>query len=145
MGGRAAEMLVFNNSTTGAANDIQRATEIARKMVCEWGMSEKIGPLRFGLGHEEVFLGRDLVQLKEYSEKTASLIDQEVQSLVRSAYEKALSIIKTHRPVLEEIVQLLLERETITGEEIDAILNRHGFTPARIPSSPPSTIELSSG
>jgi cell division protease FtsH len=145
MGGRAAEMLVFRDATTGAASDIQRATEIARKMVCEWGMSEKIGPLRFGLGHEEVFLGRDLVQLKEYSEATASLIDQEVQGIVRSAYEKAYALIETHRPILEEIVQLLLERETISGEEIDAVLNRYGVSPARTNASTLPALGISSG
>lgn len=136
MGGRAAEMIVFNDATTGAANDIQRATEIARKMVCEWGMSKTIGPLRFGLSHEEVFLGKDLVQLKEYSETTAALIDQEVQRLVRQAYSRAEELIIKHRPVVDEIVRMLLDRETINGEDIDLVLQNHGITPARASSSP---------
>jgi cell division protease FtsH len=134
MGGRAAEEIVFQTVTTGAGNDIRQATEIARKMVCEWGMSERIGPVHFGSRHEEVFLGRDFLQMKEYSEQIAWEIDQEVKTLVTKAYERAKEILTSYRSVLEKIAKLLLERETISGEEIDQILtmSKGEVTPMRV-------------
>ena len=95
MGGRVAEELIFHDPTTGAGNDIERATELARKMVCEWGMSERLGPLAFGIKDEQIFLGRDLGQQKDYSEVTAVAIDEEIKRMVTHGYETAKSVLTT--------------------------------------------------
>ncbi len=124
LGGRAAEEIVFKRQTTGAANDLERATDIARKMVCFYGMSEKLGPLSFGRRDELVFLGRDLVLSKEYSEKTAQEIDNEVKSIVTMCYQEAKKLLSDNREVLEAIVEALMEKEVISGEELDEILSR---------------------
>ncbi len=123
MGGREAEKLVFNETTTGAGNDIERATELARKMVCEWGMSDLMGPLSFGKKEEEIFLGREIAQHRDYSERTAQMIDEEVKRIVLEATERAANIVKQNEDKLHAIAQALLEREMVDGEEIDAILN----------------------
>jgi cell division protease FtsH len=122
MGGRAAEELVLNEMTTGAGNDIERATETARKMVCEWGMSEKLGPLTFGQKDEQIFLGREFAQHRDYSENTAVLIDGEVSQLVSEAYEKAKKILQENIDTLHAIANALLERETLLESDIDAII-----------------------
>ncbi len=122
MGGRAAEELVFNQPTTGAGNDIERATQLARKMVCEWGMSEKMGPLAFGKKEEAIFLGRELSRHSDYSEETAREIDSEIRRLVTSNYEKAKSIISEHRDQLESLAQALLKHESLNGEQIDQVM-----------------------
>lgn len=122
LGGRAAEEIALNKMTTGAGNDIERATELARKMVCEWGMSEKLGPLAFGKKSEHIFLGRDFAEHKNYSEKTAIDIDNEIKNIVTSCYERAKKIIIEKRPALELLVQSLLTKETIDGKEVDRIL-----------------------
>ncbi|MBE9581181.1 MAG: ATP-dependent zinc metalloprotease FtsH [Proteobacteria bacterium] len=122
MGGRAAEELVLNEMTTGAGNDIERATETARKMVCEWGMSEKLGPLTFGQKDEQIFLGREFAQHRDYSENTAVLIDQEVSLLVSEAYEKAKKILQENIDTLHAIAKALLEKETLLESDIDAII-----------------------
>ncbi len=122
MGGRAAEELVFNQPTTGAGNDIERATHLARKMVCEWGMSEKLGPLAFGKKEEAIFLGRELSRHSDYSEETAREIDGEIPRLVTSNYEKAKSIISEHRDQLESLAQALLKHESLNGEQIDQVM-----------------------
>ncbi len=122
MGGRAAEELVLNEMTTGAGNDIERATETARKMVCEWGMSEKLGPLTFGQKDEQIFLGREFAQHRDYSENTAVLIDQEVSQLVSEAYEKAKKILQENIDTLHAIANALLEKETLLESDIDAII-----------------------
>ena len=122
MGGRAAEKLVFNELTTGAGNDIERATQLARKMVCEWGMSEKLGPLTFGKKEEEIFLGREIAQHRDYSEQTAILIDEEVKKIVNSAMDKADTILRDHLPILHRLAENLLEREILDGNEIDKII-----------------------
>ena len=129
MGGRAAEEIVFQTSTTGAQNDLLRATEIARRMVCEWGMSEKLGPVHFGSRHEEVFLGRDFLQLKEHSEQTAWIIDQEVKAILESVYQRAKELLSRHRQILDKIAQLLLEKETLSGEELSQLV-APAFSPA---------------
>ncbi|MFP4396877.1 MAG: ATP-dependent zinc metalloprotease FtsH [Desulfonatronovibrio sp.] len=123
LGGRVAEELVFNQMTTGAGNDIDRVTKMARKMVCEWGMSETIGPLAFGGKGEEVFLGREFTQHKEYSEETARLIDEEVKKIVRDAYEIAKGLLQDNIKTLHELAEVLLERETITGVEVEMVMN----------------------
>jgi cell division protease FtsH len=122
MGGRAAEELVLKEMTSGAGNDIGRATEMARKMVCEWGMSEGLGPLSFGQKEEQIFLGREFAQHRDYSEETAVLIDKEVTQLVSEAYKKAKAILREHMETLHALAQALLERETLTENDIDAII-----------------------
>jgi len=122
MGGRAAEEVVLGHFTTGAGNDIERATEIARKMVCEWGMSEKLGPLAFGRREEQVFLGKELVMHKDYSEKTAQEIDEEVRRIVTECYERAKRLIEENLDALHRLAQALLERESLTGDEVEEIL-----------------------
>ena len=123
MGGRVAEEICLGQMTTGAGNDIERATEMARKMVCEWGMSEKMGPLTYGSKEEQVFLGKDFSQQKNFSDQTAKLIDQEVKALVMSGYEKAREIITEHRDSLEKMALALLDRETLNASEIKEIIN----------------------
>ncbi len=121
-GGRAAEIIAINTMTTGAHNDIEQVTRLARKMVCEWGMSDAVGPMAFGEEREEIFLGREISQRRDYSEETARLIDKEIIKLVREAETRAKDIIKKHRKDLEKIVEKLLEKEVLTGSEIDNIL-----------------------
>jgi len=125
-GGRAAEELVLGNMTTGAGNDIERATELARKMVCEWGMSEKLGPMTFGKKEEEIFLGRDFTQRVDYSETTAVQIDAEVRRILLEAYERAKLLLRRNLEVLHKMAEALLEREVIDGAEIDEILRQYG-------------------
>jgi cell division protease FtsH len=122
MGGRAAEELVLNNQTTGAGNDIERSTEIARKMVCEWGMSEKLGPLTFGKKEEEIFLGREFAQHRDYSEETARVIDDEVKTIVSQGYEKAKEIINANVAILHKLANTLLEKEVLDGNQIETII-----------------------
>ena len=122
MGGRVAEEICLEQMTTGAGNDIERATEMARQMVCEWGMSEKMGPLTYGSKEQQVFLGMDTKQ-KHFSEETANAIDQEVRALVMGGYEKAREILTDHRDSLEKMAIALLDRETLTGLEIKEIID----------------------
>ena len=123
MGGRCAEEICLGEMTTGAGNDIERATEMARKMVCEWGMSEKMGPLSYGSKEEQVFLGRDFSNQKNFSDQTAKLIDQEVKTLVMGGYNRATELLKKDRDILENLAQALLERETLTGDEVKNIID----------------------
>ena len=123
MGGRCAEEICLGEMTTGAGNDIERATEMARKMVCEWGMSEKMGPLSYGSKEEQVFLGRDFSNQKNFSDQTAKLIDQEVKTLVMGGYYRADELLKKNRDILENLAQALLERETLTGDEVKNIID----------------------
>ena len=122
LGGRAAEEITLDQTTTGAGNDLERATEMARKMVCEWGMSEKLGPLTFGQREEAIFLGREIAQHRDYSEETAQLIDAEVKRLVMENYERARDLLRRHQETLEILAQALLERETLNLEEVDEIV-----------------------
>ena len=121
-GGRAAEEIALNHMTTGAGNDLERATDLARKMVTEWGMSDKLGPLTFGKKDEQIFLGREIAQHKDYSEKTAIDIDEEVKRIVLEAYATAKKLLTENRDLLEMFAQKLLEKETIDGSEIDALI-----------------------
>ena len=118
MGGRAAEHLVFKRFTTGASDDLNRATELARKMVCQWGMSEKLGPLTYTEDAGHVFLGRDLQQHTEISNESMRMIDEEVLEILNSSYDRAKSILKTYRKALESLALTLLEKETIDGENV---------------------------
>ena len=122
MGGRCAEEICLGEMTTGAGNDIERATEMARKMVCEWGMSDKMGPLTYGSKEEQVFLGKDMSSQKNFSDQTAKLIDQEVKTLVMDGYTRATDLLKNNRDVLEKMAQALLERETLDGQDIKDII-----------------------
>jgi len=122
MGGRAAEELVLERLTTGAGNDIERSTEIARKMVCEWGMSDKIGPLACGQKEEEIFIGREFARHRDYSEETARLIDDEVRGIVTQSYERAKNIIRSNMGLLHGLANNLLEKEVLDGHQIDHIL-----------------------
>jgi cell division protease FtsH len=122
MGGRAAEGLVLKRFTTGAGNDIEKATELARKMVCEWGMSETLGPLAFGQKEEQIFLGREISQHRDYSEKTAQEIDQEIKGIVMGCYERAEQLLKKNIKRLHALAKTLLERESLSGEEIDQVI-----------------------
>jgi cell division protease FtsH len=122
MGGRCAEELIFSHKTTGAGNDIERATELARRMVCEWGMSDVLGPLSYGQkSGGEVFLGRDISQSRDYSEQTAQTIDREIRDLVERNYRKAQNILAGKVDILHEMARALLEYETIDGVEVDLI------------------------
>ena len=123
LGGRAAEKLIYHTESTGAANDLERATQLARKMVCEWGMSEKVGPVVWGKTEEEVFLGRELGVKKYYSDETAKIIDDEIRRIVEEAEERALDILKEHREALDETVKRLLEKEVVSGDELEEILS----------------------
>ncbi len=123
MGGRAAEEIALQHMTTGAGNDLERATDLARKMVTEWGMSDKLGPLTFGKKEEQIFLGREIARHKDYSEKTAVDIDEEVKGIVFEAYKKAKDLLTENRDLLEVFANTLLEKETLDGPEIDALIN----------------------
>ncbi len=134
MGGRVAEELALNQQTTGASNDIERATEIARKMVCEWGMSERLGPLTFGKREEQIFLGREITRHQNYSEHTAVEIDKEVRSIVEGCYEKAKKMLSENMDILHAIAKELLEKETLQRQDIDAIIK--SIRPELIPDTP---------
>lgn len=122
MGGRMAEKIIFGEESTGAANDLEVATNLARKMVCNWGMSEKVGPLTVGKTEEEVFIGREFALKKSYSEETAKIIDQEIQRIVLEAEGRAKSILQGNVGKLEQLAKALLEKETLEGDEIDEII-----------------------
>ncbi len=131
-GGRAAEEIVLNELSTGAGNDIERATEMARKMVCEWGMSDKLGPVMFGRPDEEPFLGMDIQRQREYSEHTAEMIDTEVQRLIHDAHDRAKTILETNLEALHSMAIALLDREILDSKEIDEILEANG---AEVPAT----------
>lgn len=124
LGGRAAEEVALNHLTTGAGNDLERATEIARRMVTEWGMSEKLGPLTFGKKDEQIFLGKELAKQKDYSEKTAEDIDNEIKRIVREAYSRAKNLLTENSGILHAFAGALLERETMNAPEIDEFLRQ---------------------
>jgi cell division protease FtsH len=131
MGGRVAEQIVLNQMTTGAGNDIERATILARKMVTEWGMSEKMGPMTYGQKKEEIFIGRDLGMHRDFSEDMAKKIDAEVRKVIDTAYKSAKSIITEHQDLLLKVTDVLLEKETIDGKQLDRILGLAQENPRR--------------
>ncbi|HPD26658.1 MAG TPA: AAA family ATPase, partial [Candidatus Marinimicrobia bacterium] len=132
LGGRAAEKIIFNELTTGAGNDIETATELARKMVCEWGMSDKLGPLTFGKKNEEIFLGREIATHRDFSEETARLIDQEIREIVENAEKQACEIIKKNIDLLQKLALALLEKEVLDSTEIAKILGNSEVNSANI-------------
>lgn len=122
LGGRVAEEIIFKEATTGASNDLEKATELARKMVCEWGMSEKMGPLTFGKREEHIFLGREVAQRLDYSEATAIKIDEEVRRIVMENLEQAKTLLTKHIDKLHAIAKALLDKEVLNGAELDSIV-----------------------
>ena len=122
MGGRVAEEIVFGRISTGAANDIKQATELAHNMVRNWGMSEALGPLSYGQQDEQIFLGREIAQHRDYSEETANLIDSEISRLVKESYQRAKSLLNENRDILDSLANLLLEKETVMGKELDELI-----------------------
>src|ERR1035441_7481524 len=128
MGGRIAEERHMHHMTTGAGNDIERATDMARKMVCEWGMSE-LGPLSFGKKEEQIFLGREIAQHRDYSEETAIRIDEQVKKLVQGAYDTAAQVIESHADALVRVAESLLEREILDGNEVMQIITGQPLEP----------------
>ena len=121
MGGRATEILFLGKTTTGAANDFERATEIARNMVCQWGMSN-LGPLSYGERDDLIFLGKDLAMHKNFSEKTAELIDEEVKKIINKSFNRAKELLEKNRSKLINIAEALLEKEILSSDEIEAIM-----------------------
>jgi cell division protease FtsH len=143
LGGHAAETVVFGEMSTGAENDIEKATTIARKMVKEYGMSDRLGPVALGHKEELVFLGREIGEQKNYSEKVAEAIDEEIRRLIDTGYARAVTIIKEQRPILDALARELIQFETVEGENLDRIFRGeppiHG-TPAdaHVPTPAPS-------
>ena len=129
MGGRAAEKMIFNEYTTGASNDIERATGMARKMVCEFGMSEKLGPIAYGQKQEEIFLGREISQHRDYSESTQIMIDDEVKKIVQNGMDKAERLLNENADILHRMSDALLEREILDSVEIDMIMRGQELPP----------------
>jgi cell division protease FtsH len=141
LGGRAAELIVLSQLSTGAGNDIERATELARKMVCEWGMSPKLGPVTFGKKSEEIFLGREIAQHRDYSESTAVLIDDEVKRIVQEAADRAEKLLRKNQTKLHRLAEALLEREILDGEEIDRVIQGKKLSPRKKTSETPKTTD----
>jgi cell division protease FtsH len=145
LGGRAAEKLIFNQLTTGAGNDIERATEIARKMVCAWGMSDKLGPLAYGAKEEELFLGREITRTRNFSENTAIAIDLEVRKIITKAMKRSEKILREDLETLHRISNALLEREILDSDEIDKLIRGEVLPPVdRRKNGEPETPETKS-
>lgn len=138
-GGRVAEELVLGHMTTGAGDDIEKATELARRMVCEWGMSDRLGPMTFGKKEEQIFLGRDFTQMKDYSETTAVEIDAEVRRIISEAYERAKLLLQDNIAVLHKMSAVLLEREVLDALEIEEIIDSFGRSNGTALEHPPAT------
>ena len=138
LGGNASERMVFGDTTTGSSNDIEKATELARRMVTEFGMSDRLGPLSFGKRDELVFLGREIGEQRNYSDDIAKQIDEEVRAIIDKAYERAGQVLETHRDRLEALARKLIAEETVDAESFEAIFsdlppkqNLHGLPPRR--------------
>ena len=136
-GGRVAEEIVMDEMTTGASNDIEKATELARKMVCEWGMSDSMGPVTYSTPNEEVFLGMDITQRREYSEATAGNIDAEVRNILSGAYKKARALLNEHLAILHKMAAALLEKEVLDNTDIQKLLREGGVEPPAVPEPAP--------
>jgi cell division protease FtsH len=136
-GGRVAEEIVMDEMTTGASNDIEKATELARKMVCEWGMSDSMGPVTYSTPNEEVFLGMDITQRREYSEATAGSIDAEVRNILSGAYKKARALLNEHLAILHKMAAALLEKEVLDNTDIQKLLREGGVEPPAVPEPAP--------
>jgi cell division protease FtsH len=137
LGGRAAEEVIFGQITTGAGNDIEQATVLARKMVCEWGMSDELGPLKYGKKEEMIFLGKEIAHERDYSEATQQRIDREVRRFVEEAHDRALGILRAHEDKLHLLAKGLLDREILDAAEIDRILRGEPLEPEEAPLPEP--------
>ncbi|MFO7985041.1 MAG: ATP-dependent zinc metalloprotease FtsH [Desulfatiglandaceae bacterium] len=126
LGGRTAEQLILNDVSSGAGDDLKKATELARRMVCQWGMSEKLGPMTFQQGEPHPFLGREMAQPKDFSEETARLIDEEIRDIIKNTQQEVRDILESHQTVLEALAQELLDKETLTREEVDGLIEERG-------------------
>ena len=146
LGGRAAEQIVFNEVWTGAQNDLEKVTDMARRMICEFGMSEKLGPIQLGKRSGPVFLGRDFNEERNYSEEIAAKIDAEVRVVVDGCFDQAIELLTANRAVMDRIVNVLLEKETLSAEELDRIMNGEPeppeLTPTQTPPPPSPTTEI---
>jgi cell division protease FtsH len=143
MGGRAADRLVYTQAFAGHENDLKQATKLARYMVTHWGMSDRLGPMSFRIGEEHVFLGKELQEPRDFSEETASTIDEEVQRLLREADQRAFELLESHRPDLDRLVEALLQKEELQREEIDELL---GYTkPAAVDGKPEAPVAVAPG
>jgi cell division protease FtsH len=143
-GGRVAEEIVFNRISTGAANDIKQATDLAQQMIRSWGMSDNLSPLSYAKGEEQVFLGREIAQHRDYSEATAQKIDDEISNLISSSYERAKSVLNENLDILHKLAEVLLEKETVLGKELDELIHslRPGIKlPSRSADEPETTAE----
>jgi len=139
-GGRVAEEIVFNRISTGAANDIKQATDLAQQMIRSWGMSDDLGPLSYAKGEEQVFLGREIAQHRDYSEMTAQKIDEEINKLIKNSYGRAKKVLKENLDILHKLAEILLEKETVMGKELDELI--HSLRPGiKLPSETPEDIE----
>jgi cell division protease FtsH len=141
LGGRLAEELTSGGMTTGAGNDLERSTELARKMVCEWGMSDAMGPLTFGKKEEQIFLGREIAQHQDYSEDTAIRIDHEIKRFVTSNYERAKTLLQEHRVALDKIAEELLAREVLDADQVRKIVSGEPLEPAKPTTAPVAAAE----
>ncbi len=141
LGGRVAEQLIMGEITTGSGNDIERATDLAHKMVCEWGMSEDMGPVTFGKKEEQIFLGREMAQHRDYSEDTAIKIDKEIKNLLLDANNKVTALLTDNIETLKEIANALLDRETLVSTEIEEIMKEHGLD-ISVPEAEPTNPEV---
>jgi cell division protease FtsH len=145
LGGNVSEQLVFGDTTTGSSNDIEKATNLARAMVTQYGMSEKLGPLAFGKKEEMVFLGREISEQRNYSDEVAAKIDAEVREIIDTAYQRAKEALTSQRAVLDKLAALLVEKETIEAEEFESLFEGvlpprpGGPTPRRIIDEPEET------
>jgi cell division protease FtsH len=139
-GGRVAEEIVFNRISTGAANDIKQATDLANRMIRSWGMSDDLGPLSYAKGEEQVFLGREIAQHRDYSEATAQKIDEEINKLIKNSYGRAQAVLKENLDILHKLAENLLEKETVMGKELDELI--HSLRPGiKLPSKTPEDLE----
>jgi cell division protease FtsH len=140
LGGRIAEEITNGKLTTGAGNDLERVTELSRRMVCEWGMSDAMGPLTFGKREEQIFLGREISKTQDYSEETAIRIDQEVKKFVMDNYERARALLETHKPALLRIADELLAREVLDADQVKRLARGDSLedAPATVTAPPPS-------
>jgi cell division protease FtsH len=141
MGGRIAEELTFDQITTGAQNDIEQATEMARKMVCEWGMSESLGPLTYGKKEEQIFLGKEFNRHQDYSEATAQRIDGEIKKVVTEQYERATGLLTENRDALERIAVALLEHEVLDARQLNQLISGEPLTAPSAEKAPPPVRE----
>ncbi len=141
LGGRVAEELIFNDVTTGAGNDIERASDLARKMVCAWGMSDKLGPITYGKKEEQIFLGREIAQHRDFSEATAVEIDAEVRRIIEENHVIVKKLLSENIDTLKRLAENLLERESLDTDEVDAIVNGKTLEPKPAPEEKPANKE----